>query len=241
MNLIDPTTSAYVYPLLIKQLLHTPLRHAPEQEIVYRDLMRLSYRQLHERIGRLASGLAWLGVKPGDAVAVMDWDSHRYLECFFAVPMMGAVLQTVNIRLSPEQVLYTLNHAAPTVVLVNTDFLPLLGTIKSQLTSVRKFVLITDEVAAGEDRRSFDAEYEELLAAHGPEYAFPDFDENTRATTFYTTGLPKGVYFSHRQLVLHTLALLAGLAMTAQQGRFHRDDVYMPITPMFHVHAWGRG
>lgn len=114
----------------------------------------------------------------------MDWDSHRYLECFFAVPMMGAVLQTVNIRLSPEQVLYTLNHAASMVLLVNTDFLPLLGTIKSQLTSLRKFVLITDEVAAREDRRSFDAEYEELLAAHAPEYAFPDFDENTRATTF---------------------------------------------------------
>ncbi len=112
MSLIDSTTSAYAYPLLIKQLLHTPWRHAPEQEIVYRDLKRLSYRQLHERIGRLASGLARLGVKPGDTVAVMDWDSHRYLECFFAVPMMGAVLQTVNIRLSPEQVLYTLNHAA---------------------------------------------------------------------------------------------------------------------------------
>lgn len=242
MSLIDPTTSAYAYPLLIKQLLHTPLCHAPEQEIVYRDLKRLSYRQLHERIGRLASGLAWLGVKLGDTVGVMDWDSHRYLECFFAVPMMGAVLQTVNIRLSPDQVLYTLNHASPTVLLVNADFLPMLGTIKSQLTSVRKFVLITDAAAAREDRRSFDAEYEELLAAHGPEYEFPDFDENVRATTFYTTGttgLPKGVYFSHRQLVLHSLALLAGLAMPAQQGRFHRDDVYMPITPMFHVHAWG--
>lgn len=141
--------------------------------------------------------------------------------------MMGAVLQTVNIRLSPDQVVYTLNHASPTVLLVNADFLPMLGTIKSQLTSVRKFVLITDAAAAREDRRSFDAEYEELLAAHGPEYEFPDFDENVRATTFYTTGttgLPKGVYFSHRQLVLHSLALLAGLAMPAQQGRFHRDD-----------------
>ena len=104
MSLIDVTPSAYSYPLLIKQLLYTPLCNAPDQEIVYRDLKRLTYRELSERIGRLASGLSRLGVKHGNTVAMMDWDSHRYLECFFAVPMMGAVLQTVNIRLSPEQV-----------------------------------------------------------------------------------------------------------------------------------------
>src|SRR5262249_56145409 len=88
----------------------------------------------------------------------------------------------------------------------------------------------------------FAGEYEELLAAASPEYDFPDFDENTQATTFYTTGttgLPKGVYFSHRQLVLHALAELAAFGIAPEQGRFHRNDVYMPITPMFHVHAWG--
>ena len=89
---------AYAYPLLIKQLLLTPLANAPEQEIVYRDLSRYDYRTLCARIARLGSGL---GVLPGQTVAVMDWDSHRYLECFFAVPMLGAVLQTVNTRLSP--------------------------------------------------------------------------------------------------------------------------------------------
>lgn len=105
-SLIEHTPSAYDYPLLIKHLLHTPLATAPEQEVVYRDVSRYTYRTLHQRIGRLASGLAGLGVRPGDTVAVMDWDSHRYLECYFAVPMMGAVLQTVNIRLSPEQILH---------------------------------------------------------------------------------------------------------------------------------------
>jgi fatty-acyl-CoA synthase len=241
-NLIERAPSAYDYPLLIKHLLHTPLAHAPDQEIVYRDLVRYDYRTLRQRIGQLAGGLAGLGVEPGDTVAVMDWDSHRYLECFFAVPMMGAVLQTVNVRLSPEQILYTINHGGPEVILVHTDFLPLLETIKDRIEPVKKLVLVTDEGARPETSLEIAAEYEELLASSPADYEFDDFDENTRATTFYTTGttgLPKGVYFSHRQLVLHTLGGLAALASPAAQQRFHRGDVYMPITPMFHVHAWG--
>jgi fatty-acyl-CoA synthase len=241
-NLIERTPSAYGYPLLIKHLLHTPLAHAPDQEIVYRDLVRYDYRTLRERIGRLAGGLASLGVEPGDTVAVMDWDSHRYLECFFAVPMMGAVLQTVNVRLSPEQILYTLNHAGPDVILVHADFLPLLEQIADRIETVKTYVLLTDADERPATSLEIAAEYEELLAASSPEYAFADFDENTRATTFYTTGttgLPKGVYFSHRQLVLHTLGMMAALASPAAGQRFHRGDVYMPITPMFHVHAWG--
>jgi fatty-acyl-CoA synthase len=107
---------------------------------------------------------------------------------------------------------------------------------------VKKLVLISDTPASATASLSFAGEYESLLAAAEPMTDFPDFDENTRATTFYstgTTGLPKGVYFSHRQLVLHTFAALASLASNATQGRFHREDVYMPLTPMFHVHAWG--
>ena len=244
-SLIEHTPSAYDYPLLIKHLLHTPLATTPDQEIVYRDLNRYTYRTLRQRIGRLATGLAALGVKPGDTVAVMDWDSHRYLECYFAIPMMGAVLQTVNIRLSPEQILYTLNHARADVVLCLNEFLPLLDAIKENLETVKTFVLLSDGDAAAEQPHSlvtFAAEYEDLLARSVQPFDFPDFDENTRATTFYTTGTtgnPKGVYFSHRQLVLHTLAVLGSMASTPEHQRFHRGDVYMPITPMFHVHAWG--
>jgi fatty-acyl-CoA synthase len=241
-SLIERTPSAYDYPLLIKHLLHTPLATAPEQEVVYRDMSRYNYRTLRQRIGRLASGLARLGVKPGDTVAVMDWDSHRYLECYFAVPMMGAVLQTVNIRLSPEQILYTLNHAGADIILCHTDFLPVLDSIKDRLETVKTFILVSDEGERPQSSIAFAAEYEELLARSAEDFDFPDFDENTRATTFYTTGTtgnPKGVYFSHRQLVLHTLAVLGSLASTPEHQRFHRGDVYMPITPMFHVHAWG--
>ena len=229
---------AYAYPLLIKQLLLTPLANAPEQEIVYRDLSRYDYRTLCARIARLGSGL---GVLPGQTVAVMDWDSHRYLECFFAVPMLGAVLQTVNTRLSPEQIVYTLNHARADVLLVHEDFLPLLESFRTRLETVQRFVLLSD-AAAPDCPPSFATDYETLLAGGDPAHAFPDFDENTRATTFYTTGTtgsPKGVYFSHRQLVLHTLAAAAAFGTAPVQGRFGRGDVYMPITPMFHVHAWG--
>jgi fatty-acyl-CoA synthase len=241
-NLIEATPSAYAYPLLIKHILDAPLAYAATQEIVYRDLRRYSYGTLRERVGRLASALAQLGVQPGDTVAVMDWDSDRYLECFFAVPMMGAVLQTVNVRLSPEQILYTLNHAGAKIVLVNGDFLTCLNQIKDKLETVRALVLITDGPEPSLSGIGFASEYERLLDSGAPDHEFPDFDENTRATTFYTTGttgLPKGVYFSHRQIVLHTLALLAAFGLQPGQGRFSRDDVYMPITPMFHVHAWG--
>ncbi|HHW77838.1 MAG TPA: fatty acid--CoA ligase [Xanthomonadaceae bacterium] len=240
-KLIDRTPSAYYYPLLIKNLLANPVRQFPDQEIVYGDFKRQTYHDLGERVSRLASGLAGLGVRRGDTVAVMDWDSHRYLECFFAVPMMGAVLHTVNIRLSPEQILYTINHAEDDVILVNTEFLPILEAIRDRIEPVKKLVLLNDTGQTPATTLDIGAEYEALLAAGDPDYRFPDFAEDTRATTFYTTGttgLPKGVYFSHRQLVLHTFGVLSALAGTGQ-GRFNRDDVYLPITPMFHVHAWG--
>src|SRR2546428_1105347 len=175
----------------------------------------------------------------------MDWDSHRYLECFFAIPMMGAVLQTVNIRLSPEQIVYILNHAEADFILCHTDFLPILDSIKDRLETVKTFVWLSDESGVAEHPSSplaFAAEYEDLLAKSSEHLDFPDFDENTRATTFYTTattGNPKGVYYSHRQLMLHTLAVLGSLASFADHQRLHRGDVYMPLTPMFHAHAWG--
>ena len=238
---IDRTPSADSYPLLIKNLLRNPVRQFPKQEIVYGDFRRQTYRELGERVGRLASGLAGLEIKPGDTVAVMDWDSHRYLECFFAVPMLGAVLHTVNIRLSPEQILYTINHAEDDVILLNAEFLPILETIRDRIEPVKKLVLLNDADQAPTTVLDIATDYEALLATGDPDYRFPDFSEDTRATTFYTTGttgLPKGVYFSHRQLVLHTFGALATFTGT-DQGRFGRDDVYMPITPMFHVHAWG--
>jgi len=239
---INPTPSAYNYPLLIKNILNTPLIYSPDQEIVYRDKLRYSYVTLYKRIKKLANMLEALGVKPGDTVAVMDWDSHRYLECFFAVPMMGAVLHTINIRLTSEQLIYTINHAEDDVILVNEEFLPLLESVKDKFETVKKVVLLTDNQTIPESTLEFAGEYEALLSDASDEYLFPDFDENTMATTFYTTGttgLPKGVFFSHRQIMLHTYGAMSGLCAYESQSRLCSTDVYMPMTPMFHVHAWG--
>jgi len=239
---IPRTPSAYNYQLLIKNLLLCPVVDNPDQEIVYRKSFRYTYRELRQRVQRLANALTALGVKPGDTVAVMDWDSHRYLECFFAVPMLGAVLHTINVRLSPEQILYTIDHAEDDVLLVNAEFLPILEQIRGRMDTVKNFVLLNDEPQPPVTTIPFAGEYEALLAAAAPEFAFADFDENSRATTFYstgTTGMPKGVYFSHRQLVLHSMGVLGVLGSTQGHSRIHRQDVYMPITPMFHVHAWG--
>jgi fatty-acyl-CoA synthase len=241
-RLIQIAKSAYQYPLILKQLWHAPIVQAPDQEIIYRDLKRFTYRAIRERIGRLASALHYIGVRPGDTVGVLDWDSNRFLEAFFAVPMMGAVLQTVNVRLSPEQIAYTINHAKCSTLIVNDEFVGLVEGVKSKLMNLKRMVVISDQPAPRTGDLPFVGEYETLLAAATPDYDFPDFDENTQATTFYTTGttgLPKGVYYSHRQLVLHALSELAFLGIAGTQGRFCRDDVYMPITPMFHVHAWG--
>lgn len=243
-TLITRTTSAYDYPLLIKNLLFCPVVDAPDQEIVYRDY-RFNYRELRQRVARLANLLTSLGIKRGDTVAVMDWDSHRYLECFFAVPMIGAVLHTINVRLSPEQILYTIDHAEDDLLLVNSEFLPLVEQFKGRIEqsgNLKGYILLNDEPETPQTTIPFAGEYETLLAAASSTFDFDDFDENTRATTFYTTGttgFPKGVYFSHRQLVLHTLGVLGVLGSAIGHGSFHRNDVYMPITPMFHVHAWG--
>ncbi|MGA9261729.1 MAG: fatty acid--CoA ligase [Desulfobacterales bacterium] len=239
---IHRTPSAYSYQLLIKHILTTPLIYTPKQEIVYRDRLRYDYETFFNRVTRLAGMLQKQGVQPGDTVAMMDWDSHRYLECFFAVPMMGAVLHTINIRLSPEQLIYTINHAEDDVILVNAEFLRLLEGVKDQFETVKKIILLTDADDRPESSLAIEGEYEALLGKTDDGYEFPDFDENTRATTFYTTGttgMPKGVYFSHRQLVLHTYGIMGGLCAYKTQAPVDSGDVYMPMTPMFHVHAWG--
>ncbi|GFM83972.1 long-chain-fatty-acid--CoA ligase [Pseudomonas cichorii] len=241
-RVLPPADGAYQYPLLIKGLLLSGSRYEKTREIVYRDTVRYTYPTLNERIRRLANVLTAAGVKAGDTVAVMDWDSHRYLECMFAIPMIGAVVHTINIRLSPEQIVYTMNHAEDRFVLVNSEFVSLYQAIAGHLTTVDKTLLLTDLPEKTAELPNLVGEYEELLAAASPHYDFEDFDENSVATTFYTTGTtgnPKGVYFTHRQLVLHTLGVATIMGSVENERLLGSSDVYMPITPMFHVHAWG--
>ncbi|QOJ22803.1 MAG: long-chain-fatty-acid--CoA ligase [Gammaproteobacteria bacterium] len=230
------------YPLLLKQIWHTPLANAADRPIIYREQYRSNYRQTYARINRFAAAMAASGIKRGDVIAVMDHDSHRYFECYFAIPMYGAVMMTVNSRLTPAQIAYTLNHSQATLLLLHTDFMPVIESIRQQLTGIRKIIVLSDGDALPSTSLNLDDEYEAWLQDRPHHFGFADFDENTRATVFYTTGttgLPKGVSYTHRQLMLHTLAAGMALAAPARQQRFHAGDVYMPLTPMFHVHAWG--
>ena len=256
---LPPVSASGEFPLLIKSLLNYSLMLEPEREIVYKDLVRYNYHRFNERVRRLSNVLLRLGLDGGETVAVMDYDSHRYLECYFAVPMTGNVLHTINWRLSPAQILYTINHAEDVVLVVNEDFLPLIGKFSGQMATVRHIIVTTDVEAGGASDGASDGpsgglpggasastgypDYESLLDVAETDFDFPDFDENAVATTFYTTGTtgdPKGVYFTHRQLVLHTLNLAVTFGFVDSAScRCHSDDVYMPLTPMFHVHAWG--
>ncbi|MFD1033313.1 long-chain-fatty-acid--CoA ligase [Sphingomonas hankookensis] len=235
-----PAPEAYAYPLLIRHLLQSALDVRSPCAIVGTDGRRHDYAELGRRIGRLAAVLADHGVGPGDVVAVMDWDSHRYLEAYFAVPMMGAVLQTVNVRLSPEQIAYTLADTGARLLLFHVDFAALVQTIDGQLPALICRMAMHDGLPVQD--MAVAGDYETLLAAGSDLFPFVDFDEHALATTFHTTGttgLPKAVAFSHRQIVLHTLAVLATMAGQPDHQALRRDDVYMPLTPMFHVHAWG--
>src|SRR5512133_3533144 len=161
---------SYAYPLIIKKLLNTPLIYAPDQEIVYRDESRYTYRTLNERIGRLANALTKTGVGSGDTVAVFDYDSHRYLECFFAIPMMGAVLQTVNWRLSSDQIVYTINHAEAKSIIIHADFFPILAEIQDQLETVQTVIVISTGGAVPDFKYPVAGDYENLLASAAVSY-----------------------------------------------------------------------
>ena len=241
-RILKPADNAHQYQLLIKRLLMSGPRYNPDQDIVYADRSKYTYKDLVERIHRLANALTDAGIKPGDTVAVMDWDTPRYLECFFAIPMIGAILHTVNVRLSPEQIVYTMNHAEDDAVLVHDDFLPIIEGVKDEIKTVKTWIQVTDSDKPGNASFDTHGEYEALLAGASDHFDFPDFDENSVATTFYTTGTtgnPKGVYFSHRQLVLHTLSMAGSISHFDEMPLLRSSSVYMPVTPMFHVHAWG--
>ena len=228
--------------LLIRELLHRVRTWAPRGTITYRDRLELTYAEWLVRVDRLGGWLKALGVGPGDRVGVMDWDSHRYLELFFAVPMSGAALHTVNVRLTPEQAGYTIQHARDTVLFVHVDFLPMLAAMKPDLGGVRHIVVLADGPWTAPDGLPCAGEYEEGLKQATPVSEWPDLPEDTMATLFYTTGTtgePKGVSFSHRQIVLHTMTAGLTLAVHEDPVSFRADDVYLPLTPMFHVHAWG--
>ncbi|MHB2037470.1 MAG: long-chain fatty acid--CoA ligase [Nitrososphaerales archaeon] len=226
------------YPLTIGALLKQTEYRRSTGEVVYGNT-RYTWSQLLGRVKALAAGLDGLGVKKGSKVAVVDLDTNRYLEAYFAVPMMGAVLHTVNIRLPPDQIAYTIAHAEDAVVLIADQFLPMAAKMAPQLKSVKALVTMSDSGIAPSSPFPNTQFYDDLVRRES-RYEFPSFGEDTQATLFYTsgtTGLPKGVSFTHRQIVLHTMGIAAGLGESAI--KLNSADVMMPLVPLFHVHGWG--
>jgi fatty-acyl-CoA synthase len=200
---------------------------------------RASYAELAERADRLCRGLTSLGVQQGQRVATFAWNSQQHLELYVAVPSMGAVLHTVNIRLFADQLTYVVNHAEDQVIFVDHSLVPLLEKVAPDFEGVRHYVIIGapegDEAAAGSLQNAIS--YEELLSAQEPGYDYPELDERTAAGLCYTsgtTGNPKGVLYSHRSTLLHAL----GTCAAATLGISFADRV-LPVVPMFHANAWG--
>lgn len=227
------------YPLLLKSVLYRANLIFPEKEIVSRDfssIFRYTYADMYKRVCQLANAMKRLGVDSEEHVASFAWNNHRHLELYFGVPCSQRVLHTVNIRLSAEQIVYTINHAEDKVLFVDEDLVPAIEQIADQLATVTDYVIMTDKHQLPETTLKNVHSYEELIAVESPDYEFPEFDENTTANIAYTsatTGQPKGVEYSHRGLYLHCLTTLTGSFGITER------DVSMPIVPMFHVNAWG--
>ncbi len=245
----------YEYHLTLGSFLEYALYMNPDEEIIYKDKLSYNYRLLRDRVARLASALEQLGVKTangpwamGDKIASLDWNTIWHYEAYLAVPMMGAVLHTINIRLAPMEILYVMNHARDKIAIVHQDFLQLINAIAGQVESLEKIIVLREtEDFEVPDRIAGKPvyEYEALLRDYGdPNYKFPeDLHENTVAGMAYTsgtTGLPKGVYHTHRQMVIHALSGALYLsAFMPKELALRIDTTIMHIVPMFHVFSWG--
>lgn len=229
-------------PLLISTLLTHAERHHGDQEVVSRrvegDIHRQTYRDLGQRARRLANALATLGVSLGDRVGTLAWNGYRHMELYYAVSGSGAVLHTLNPRLHADQMKWIADHAEDSVLFFDLTFLPLVEAIAGKVSTITRFVLMTDRAHMPAITSIPDLLcYEDLIETHADDFVWPTFDENSASSLCYTsgtTGNPKGVLYSHRSTLLHTYAAALPDALSCSAR-----DTIMPMVPMFHVNAWG--
>jgi fatty-acyl-CoA synthase len=229
------------WPLTLDKILDHAARWHGAREIVSRSvegpIVRTTYAEVHRRAKRLSNALKGLGVKPGDRVATLAWNSGRHIEAWYAIMGIGAVCHTLNPRLFPDQLCYIINHAEDEVLFTDLTFLPTIIERRADMKTVRHVIVMTDAghmASVGLDGALC---FETLVEANGEDCAWGGFDEHTAAGLCYTsgtTGNPKGVLYSHRSNFLHTLVTLQHDVM-GLSGR----DVVLPVVPMFHANAWG--
>lgn len=231
-----PSTMMDDYQLNLINILRYAATNFPEREIVSRkhdeNIFRYSYGEAFKRVCKLANALEKLGVEVGDRVGVLSWNTHRFYELFFGISGIGAVVVEMNLRLHPNEIAYIANHAQVKTLFVDETLLPLAEAVASK-TKIKKFVVISDNCFETKLPEAYS--YEDLLKNEDSRYDFPMIDETSAFAACYTsgtTGMPKGVYYSHRAMVLHTLVVALGLSLKA-------EDVYMQLVPMFHANGWG--
>ena len=228
-------------PLLVSSIIEHAVNNHPDTEIVSRrcegDIHRYTLTDSAARARQLANALTRHGISPSDNIATLAWNNYRHYELYFGVAGMGAVLHTINPRLFPEQLIYIINHAKDKWLFVDLSFIPLLEAIKDQITSVEKFIILADENNMPETTLSNVLCYESLIKDEPTTFEWPSFDENKGAYLCYTsgtTGHPKGVMYSHRSTVLHSMASISADALG-----INGQSCILPVVPMFHVNAWG--
>jgi fatty-acyl-CoA synthase len=223
------------WPLTISRLFaHGRAVYGPSVVATYEgaDVRRATFTEVAERTEKLGAALQRLGVNPGDRVATFSWNHQEHLEAYLAVPSLGAVLHTLNIRLFPDQLVYIVNHAEDRVIMVDDSLVATLAPLLPQMETVEHVIVIGNadcDAPAGSPR------FEDLLAAEDPGIAWPKVDERSAAAMCYTsgtTGNPKGVVYSHRSIFLHSLMEVGATSLT------ERDRI-LPVVPMFHANAWG--
>ena len=228
------------YPLTIQHVLWRSERLFSRKEIVTKreeGVHRYSYRDMTRRATQLANVLRKLGIKEGDRVATLAWNNYRHLEGYYAVPCMGAVLHTLNLRLFPDQLEFTIRDAGDKLIIVDKTLIPILNKVAGKLPTVEAIVVMNDGGPLPEHDLGEMLDYETLLAAEKPEFDWPELDERSAAAMCYTsgtTGNPKGVVYSHRSQFLHSLALTSKDVI----GLSERDAI-LPVVPMFHANSWG--
>ena len=228
-------------PLLISSLVKHAAKVFGDTEIVTRTvegpIHRCTWKDVHHRSRQVAQALTASGIREGDTVATIAWNTHRHLELYYGVSGMGAVIHTVNPRLHPSQLVYVLNHAEDRILFVDLTFVPLAEAIWDQLETVGSLVVLTDRAHMPETTIPDALCYEDWIAEHDGTFEWPELGENAAAGICYTsgtTGNPKGVVYTHRSTVLHAMGMASPAGLPCSE-----DQSVLPVVPMFHVMAWG--